>query len=91
MRARLKGMTIARKALSDRALPAVENILPVLPRLGRMLGKKCCRMPTSDAMPDERSKVYMALNICALWRSFWATIKKKSIQHINVSSPAFLK
>jgi hypothetical protein len=91
MRARLKGITIARKPLSERGLPAVENILVVDSRLGSMLGKKRCRIPTRDTIPDDKSRAYMALNICARWRSCWATIKKKSIQHTRVSNPAFLK
>ncbi len=62
MRARLKGMVMLRKALSARAFPTVENILEVDPKMDRITGKKYCRMPTRDTMPDDKSKVYKALN-----------------------------
>ena len=52
----MNGMTIARKPLSERALPGVENILLVYAvwnNLNDTSGKKYCRMPKYDTIPED--------------------------------------
>jgi len=62
MRARLNGMTIARKLLRKSGLPMVEDTLPLnvygfWNNLNITSGKKCCRMPKMETMPDEINNV----------------------------------
>ena len=60
MRARLNGMTIARKLLRKRGLPMEENTLPVYVMwnaMDIMPGKKCCTMPKRETIPDESNNV----------------------------------